>query len=276
MMTTGEWLKAAEQRLTETRSSSPRLDAEVLLAHALQCERTALLAHPERDLGAAQAAADALLTRRADGVPVAYLTGHREFMGLDFIVTEDVLIPRPETELLVETVLEREQGFTGRALELGTGSGCISITLATRGTMQFFASDVTVTSVKVAQRNVRALGVADRVRLAVVDWDTAWRGGFDVLVSNPPYVRDGEYNWLGRGVKREPVIALLGGDDGLRFYRSLTRNLPKLLVPGGRFYFEMGIIAPMVEDLFRTAGYNDIEMLNDLSGWPRVMVGRLP
>lgn len=276
-------LNDATARLTA--SSSPRLDAEVLLACVLHCDRTSLFACPERDLAAAEADAfAALMAQREAGRPVAYLTGVREFMGLEFQTTADVLIPRPETELLVESVLKREKAGA-RTLELGTGSGCIGIALAKLGGLRVLAGEYSVAALHVAQVNARANGVAGeaaapgRICFFAADWETCLRTlrpeeAFEVLVSNPPYVRDGEYNWLGRGVKCEPVVALLGGADGQTFYRRLCDNIPRLVRPGGRFYIEMGNNAEITRAMFEQApGISAVDVFPDLAGWPRVLTG---
>jgi len=216
-----------------------RLTASLLLARALGVDRTHLLAYPERALTDEQLAAyDRILTRRAAREPFQQITGVQEFYGLDFEVTPDVLIPRPETELIVETG-ERLWRGAGRVLDIGTGSGCLAVTLAKRlPSATVTATDLSGPALAVARRNARRHGATvDFVR---ADLASALSGPFDLVVSNPPYVPDGGRDTLQPEVRdHEPHLALFGGMDGLDVYRRLFADVPRLLAQNGLLIVEM-------------------------------------
>ncbi|MCS7178842.1 MAG: peptide chain release factor N(5)-glutamine methyltransferase [Anaerolineae bacterium] len=221
-------------------TDTARLEAEVLLAHVTRLSRTALLAHPERLLTAEERVRYTdLLDRRRAGVPLPYLTGRVEFLDLEFTVTPAVLIPRPETEMLVERALE---WAPRTAVDVGTGSGCIAVTLAVRlPHARVFATDLSYAALEVARMNAQRYGVADRIHFLQADLATPLRGPVDLVVSNPPYVAGEEWGSLPESVREyEPRLALDGGPGGLRVIRRLLRNAARWLRPGGVLLMEIG------------------------------------
>jgi release factor glutamine methyltransferase len=253
---------------------APRLTAELLLAHALSCDRVRLYLDFEKPLGEAELARfRELVRRRADGEPTAYLLGKKEFYGRAFRVDARVLVPRPETELVLEAALaalpER-----GRALDLCTGSGCLALSLALeRPGSQVVATDVSPEALAVARENAAALGAV--VDLAQGDLWAAVHGGdpFDVVVSNPPYVPAKELAGLPREVRREPCIALDGGEDGLAVLRRIVAGAPARLRPGGVLCVEMHEShADVLPRLCLEAGFERAEARRDLAGLPRYTV----
>lgn len=263
---------------------APRLTAELLLAHALSCDRVKLYLDFDKPLGDPELARyRELVRRRADGEPTAYLLGRKEFYGRPFRVDPRVLVPRPETELLLEAALAAlPEG--GRALDLCTGSGCLGISLALeRPSAQVLATDVSEDALAVARENAAALG-------AVVEWAAgdlwaavhAGAGPFDVIVSNPPYVPAKELPGLSREVRREPCIALDGGEDGLGVLRRIVAGAPSRLSPGGTLCLEMHEThADVLPRLCLDAGFERADARRDLAGLPRLTVatmagGRVP
>lgn len=257
---------------------SPRLDAELLLAHALSCDRVRLYLDFDKPLGAAELAAfRELVRRRAEGEPVAYLTGVKEFHGRRFRVDARVLVPRPETELLLEAALPAlPEG--GAALDLCTGSGALAVTLALeRPGARVTATDLSAEALEVAAANAAALGA--EVELLRGDLFAALPAPpprFDVVVTNPPYVPSGEWEGLPREVRREPRLALDGGPDGLRLLSRIAAEAPRFLVPGGLLVAEMHEShVEALPRLCREAGFASAEARRDLAGLPRLVVARL-
>lgn len=275
-----EWTTA---HLTEKGCESARLDAEILLAHARKCERVDLYTRfTEVVTDTQRTAMRDMVRRRANLEPVAYLVGHREFFGLDFRVTPDVLIPRPDTETLVMETLEAVRAVANpRVLEIGTGSGCVSVTCA----VQLPDADVTTVDISpqalaVAGENAKKHEVRKRIRFLKGDLfaplETDER--FDIIVSNPPYVRDDEADTIQPDVVRhEPPLALFSGADGLDLIRRLVAESSNHLVGKGMLLFE---IAPeqagvVRELLLETGRYDDIRLIKDLAGAIRVAAARL-
>ena len=256
------------------------IDAQVLLAHVVGADRTWLVAHATDPLPAALADAFfALAKRRRDGEPVAYLTGRREFHGLDLVVTPAVLIPRPETETLVDAVLARLASDRPlRVVDLGTGSGAIALALASaRPLATVLATDVSDEALGVARDNAVRLGIAN-VSFARGDWYDALgddRGPFDAIVSNPPYVAEGDAH-LGEGdLRHEPRVALTPDGDGLDALRAIVAGAGSRLSNGGILAVEHGFDqSGAVRDLFVEAGLEAVEAWRDLAGIPRVVSGR--
>jgi len=267
---------------------SPRLTAELLLAHALGCDRVRLYLDFDKPLGDPELGRfRELVKRRAAGEPTAYLTGAREFYGHRLAVDARVLIPRPETEQLVEAALAElaarppagEGAAPAAALDLGTGSGGLAIALALgRPGLQVTAVDVSPGALEVARANAAALGAAAAVTFLQGDLFGPVPPGarFDVIVSNPPYVPSGELPGLSREVRREPALALDGGPDGLAVLRRLVAAAPRFLTPGGALLLEMHEThLDSLPALCRAAGFATAEARRDLAGLPRLTVARL-
>ena len=250
----------------------------MLLGYASGMNRAALLANPERILEAAAVARyDHLCRRRASGEPVASLLGQREFYGVSLIVTESVLIPRPETELLVDAALARlpDDGRV-RVLDLGTGSGAIAIAIATqRPDADVVAVDVSPAALAIARRNAEA-NAAKGVRCIASSWyEHLGEDGFDLIASNPPYVADNDPHLLEGDLRFEPPVALRAGTDGLDAIRQIVAGAPARLLPGGSLLLEHGYDqGERCRSLLAAAGFVDVETLADLNGLDRVTAGR--
>jgi release factor glutamine methyltransferase len=261
---------------------SPRLTAELLLAHVLQASRVRLYTDLDRPLEASElAGVRSLIVRRASGEPTSYLTGTREFYGRPFAVDARVLVPRPETELLVEAVLQAvPRDAPVRVLDLCTGSGCVGITVALeRPSAQVLATDASPDAIAVARANAAALGTADRfeVRLGDLFAPVEDEAPFDVVVANPPYVARGDLPTLPAEVRREPRLALDGGPDGLDVVRRIAADAPRRLVPGGLLALEIGDRqGPAVQSLLEAAGYGSVRIERDLARHDRLALGTHP
>jgi len=277
------YLELAAKFLAARGAARARLDAELLLAMVLETDRVGVYLRFDRPLGRAEVDAyRALIRRRVEGEPVAYLTGSREFWSRRFTVSADVLVPRPETELVVERALAlagaRDRPL--RILDLGTGSGAIAVALAVElPAAQVTAVDVSPAAVQVAERNAVAAGVAARVRLVVSDWTAALdpQDRFELVVSNPPYIPSAEIAGLAPEVRREPRLALDGGSDGLEAYRRLVPEACRVMTPGGAVVLEVGAgQAPIVAALLTRAGLGTVGRHADLAGIERVVDGTAP
>ena len=259
---------------------APRLTAELLLAHALSCDRVRLYLDFDKPLGDPELGRyRELVRRRADGEPTAYLTGVREFHGHRLSVDARVLVPRPETELLVEAALAELAGRPEGAavLDLGTGSGALAIALALgRPGARVTAVDVSPGALTVARANAAALGAAVTFLEGDLFAPLPAAAHFDLIVSNPPYVPAGELAGLSREVRREPRLALDGGPDGLSVLRRLVAAAPRYLTPGGVLLLEMHEthLEPLPA-LCRAAGFAVAEARRDLAGLPRLTVAWL-
>lgn len=255
------------------------LDARVLLCHVLERDAGYLIAHADAPLGAGQQQAiEALVARRSAGEPVPYITGRREFFGLDFKVTPAVLIPRPETELLVELALDRiPQNQRHPVLDLGTGSGCVAISIArNRPLASVIATDNSLEALALARENARATDVRN-VEFAAGEWFGAVGDRhFDLIVSNPPYVADGDPHLARGDVRFEPRAALIGGPDGLDAIRRIVARAGPRLTLGGWLLFEHGFDqAARCRGLLQAAGFGPIYTWKDLAGNERVCGGQL-
>ncbi len=272
-------LQRAAARFSDAGIDTPRLDAEMLLMEVLGWSREALYRSPEVELQDPQIARfEGFVGRRGRGEPVAFLTGSREFWSLEFRVTRDVLIPRPETEHLVETVLDFLASHRDRCriLEVGTGSGAIAVSLAKEcPRAEVWATDVSAPALEVARENARRHGVERRIHWLQGDLLAPVRAGrFDVLVSNPPYIPRGEIPCLQREVRDwEPALALDGGIDGMDFYRRIVRDGVRHLRDGGLMGVEIGAdLSGGVSELFRAhAELHRVRIMSDYSGSPRVV-----
>lgn len=271
-MNVADAIRAATTRLAAT-SDTARLDAELLMAHALICARSELLLRRMGDPAPESLAA--LVERRAACEPVAYLTGEQEFYGRRFMVNPAVLIPRADSESVIAAALE-QMGDTGRVLDCGTGSGALLLTLlAERPGWTGTGIDASAEALAVAARNAAALGLAERAVLGRADWTMAgWADGlgrFDLIIANPPYVETGAA--LARDVRDyEPHAALFAGDDGLADYRVLIPQLGALLQPGGAAVLEIGAAqGAAVEALGKAEGFA-VTIRPDLAGRDRAAV----
>ena len=274
-MTLGEALAAGTEILDKNKISSPRLAAEVLLSRCLGVERPYLYAHDRDKMGAKHLAAyRSMLGRKSAGEPLQHITGIQEFFGRSFRVNPSVLIPRPETELVVETVCELNEWARARIVDVGTGSGCIAVTLALEiPDATVFAVDVSPEALGVARHNAVELGTD--VALAAVDVLDALEGVFEFVVSNPPYVARGDYPSLQREVRDyEPHVALFAPDDTLSVYRKLIPEAYEHLIIGGHVVVEIGFaLEESVRKLFGK-GWELLPTKTDLQGIPRVIAAR--
>jgi release factor glutamine methyltransferase len=275
--TVGRLLAWTTGWLTERGSDSPRLDAEVLLAHVRGCPRIALYTAFDTPVDeAVRGRFRALVKRRGEGEPVAYLVGSREFFSLPFRVTPAVLVPRPETEGLVVRVIDLcKPLMTPRIIDVGTGSGAIAVTLAKHLPQAVItATDVSAEALAVARENAARHGVADRIEFLECDLLGHPRaaGPWDVIVSNPPYVRDDEFESLPRDVRlHEPKGALVSGPTGVEVIERLAAAAVERLAPGGWLVCEIGPVEASEAALASQAGLVAAPTLRDLAGSPRIV-----
>lgn len=278
--TIGSILTWTGQYFRDKGVTSPRLDAEVLLSHVLGQDRLYLYVHFDRPLDEAELQAYRQLVRgRADFLPVAYLTGHKEFMGLDFAVTADVLIPRPDTEILVEAALERLTNLDKPfVVDIGTGSGAIIVSLLAKlPTASGVAVDISPKALAVATANAQRHAVNCRLECMAGDVFEPVKGRrFDAIVANPPYIPDNDIPGLAPEVRREPMLALAGGNDGLNFYRRIVQEAPGYVNSDGFVALEVGIHqARPVAELAKAGGFFAVEeIISDYGGIERVVVLR--
>ncbi|MGH2515063.1 MAG: peptide chain release factor N(5)-glutamine methyltransferase [Ktedonobacterales bacterium] len=285
--TYGEALRAAIALLRATGASeTPELDAQVLLAHVTGVTRARLLAYPERALTREQVGAFvALARRRGAGEPIAYLTGHREFMGLDFLTDPRALIPRPETELLVEAALGEgrarlDRGETPTVADIGTGSGAIAVSVAALEPRlpRVYATDVAPDALALASDNASRLGVAQRVTFLLGDLLEPLREPLDVLLANLPYVAPREASTLAPAVARfEPSLALYGADDGLGHLRRLFAQAPAHLRADATLLLEFGYDQRTAVETLARATFPgcSVRVGADYAGWDRYIVVHL-
>jgi release factor glutamine methyltransferase len=278
-------LRAAIVRLEKAKVPSAPLAAELLLMHVLQRDRTWLYAHPEFELSPEDAAAYAqLIERRSEGVPTQYLTGRQEFWGLEFEVGPGVLIPRPETEHVIEVALERlgaRRAELLRIADVGTGSGCIAISLARElPRAEVVATDISAAALDYAQRNAARHHVSNRIQFlktdlleAAIEAPNSAGTRFDLIVSNPPYVGRGDAASLPREVREhEPPDALFAGDNGLQIYPALIEQAARKLAPNGILVLELGYNgAQYVGSLLSAPHWSDLRFTRDLAGIERVI-----
>jgi release factor glutamine methyltransferase len=281
-------LKLGIAHLRDADVPSFTLAAELLLLHVLRRDRVWFYAHPEEIIGEEQARHFFMLVaRRAEGVPTQHLTGKQEFWGLEFLVTPDVLIPRPETEHVIEVALDRlalgevragrpnkNDGMGLGIADVGTGSGCIAIALAKElPAAEILATDISTAALDVARRNSIAHGVDKQIRFSQSDLLGDLPGRFDLIVSNPPYVGRREADTLAREVREhEPELALYGGEEGYEFYGELIRQAARRLKPGGLLVLELGYNSlPAVQPLLDSENWTNVGVANDLAGIPRVI-----
>ena len=270
-------LRDAAERLQRV-SDSPRLDAELLLCRAIGLPRSYLFAHPEDTLDDASLERfGASLERRAHGEPMAYITGTKEFWSLELMVAPATLVPRPETEILVDLALrEIPRKAAWRVLDLGTGSGAIALAIASeRPLVSVTAVDISEDALAVARQNARQLDLAS-VTFLCGDWTKPVHGlSFDLVVANPPYIAEGD-PFL-ESLKAEPVSALVAGKDGMDAIDALVRECCDIVVPNGRIFLEHGATqASGVQERLLRSGWVDIHCHKDYAGLPRVTAARKP
>ncbi len=277
--------RAIARRFREQGLETPDLDARLIVGHVLGLDHAGLMRESERPLRPRTLAGiDALAARRLAGEPVARILGVKEFWGLAFAVTPAVLVPRPETETVVETALARLDAVDARErplriVDLGTGSGAILVALLHELPQAFgIGTDCSVTAIETARENARRVGVAPRAAFVACDFGAALAGGFDLVVANPPYIATAEIAALPREVRDfDPMAALDGGADGLAAYRTIAADARRLLAPGGFLVLEVGAgQSDAVSALAGAAGLTAIAATADLAGIPRVVSGRYP
>jgi release factor glutamine methyltransferase len=270
------------KRFTEAGIASARLEAQLLLAHILKCSRTQLYTGFDKPLAEPELAGyRELIKRRLAGEPVAYLLGEHEFWSMPFYVDPNVLVPRPDTETLVEVArsLRADRTAPCRVLDLCTGSGVIAIALAKElPAARVVATELSQPAVALARRNAERNGLADRVDVRHGDlWEPVAGERFDLICSNPPYVPSAVIETLQPEVKREPRIALDGGADGMAFYDRICAAARIHLEPGGALVVEHGFDqADAVHERFSAAGFERITLVHDLGKNPRVTWGIAP
>ena len=275
-MTGREAVRLATSRLGAAGIEDPLGDARRLLCLALETTHFVLIDLDQPLSGNQLVTFEDALDRREDRTPMSHIIGCREFFGRSFFVSESVLDPRPDTETVIDVALRAD---FKRVLDLGTGSGCILATLlAERPAASGVGCDLSEDALRVAQRNLESLKVADRAKLIESDWFSAVSGKFDLIVSNPPYVSLEEMNSLQPEVRfHEPRMALTDEGDGLSFYRSLLSDYDQFLTAGGRVIFEIGASqGRAVVDLMEESGLIDVEIFQDINGRDRVVVGHKP
>lgn len=276
-----ECINAGEIVLETADRDAPRQSAMWLLQEITGCASTDLYAEPHAEVDRDDLAAfEDAIVRRAEGEPLQHILGYTEFYGLTIRVSPDVLIPRPETEQVVEYAIEAIRGVASPVVfDVGTGSGCIALAIKhTRPETQVLACDVSEAACDMAQDNAAALDLEIRVELGdVLDaaFPQSMGGPFDLIISNPPYIPDDEADTLSDTVRKyDPSLALFSGKDALRFYRALAQHAPEMLKPGGKLIVETHAdFAEGVAEVFVAAGLERVNVQPDLSGRPRIAEG---
>lgn len=256
-------------------ADNPRFEARILLAHVLSLRPSDIIVHPEKEVNPEEKLLfESYVNSRANYMPIAYITGEKDFFGMTFKVNAHTLIPRPETEMIVEEVVSSGKK---RLLDLCSGSGCIPIASAKNADITALGIDISEGAVKIAEENALMHSANKNVTFKVCDvLKTDYFGEFDIITSNPPYITDHDMKTLPRDVLDfEPHIALSGGNDGLIFYRRITEIAPKNLVPGGLLIFELGIGESEAVASFMEKDFTDIKIKKDLAGIDRIITGRI-
>lgn len=280
-MNIGEAVRLAISKLNDSGVAEASREAASIVEFALSRDRTFLIAHPEYNLSADELTIfESALSRRSNREPLQYITEHREFFGLDFNVSPAVLIPRPETEILVERALEILAEIENpKFIELGIGSGCISISvLHSAPTASSFAVDISCSAIEIASANAVKHGVESRLEIIESDlFDRVEPQKFDLVVSNPPYIPDRDICSLQPEVRvYEPLSALAGGPDGLDIVRRIVKESPDFLKPGGYLLIEIGYGQYRdVADIFEAEIWPEVGFLYDLQQIPRIVVAKL-
>jgi release factor glutamine methyltransferase len=269
---------AEAKNLLSVVTDNPELEAELLLAKVFNVSRSYLHAFGETVLSQDQSREFAgYLLRRRNKEPIAYITGHREFWSLNLRVTSDTLIPRPETELLVQSILDiSHQEASVKIADLGTGSGAIALAVAkSRPAFQIYATDISESALQIAEENSRQLKL-ENISFHQGEWCSALPcDGFDVIASNPPYIGEMEWDAYAEGLQFEPREALVSGLDGLNAIRTISHAAKDYLKPAGYLLVEHGFLqGAAVRKIFAASGYSLIHSVRDLSGQERVTIGQ--
>jgi release factor glutamine methyltransferase len=264
--------------LASAEIENPRLEARIIAMTASGLGLEAMIAYPDTPIDPdACAYAYALAEARGLGAPSAYLVGRKEFWSLEFAVSSATLVPRPDSETLISAALEfaEDRAWSGRVLDLGTGTGCLLLAfMSERRLTRGVGVDASAEALAVAVANARSLGLASRTVFACANWSTALAGTFDLVFANPPYIRASDIDGLGPEIRDfEPLEALDGGPDGLMCYRAILVDLPRVMAPGARVFFEVGQgQAADVAALCAKAGLAPIRLYRDLAGIERCVV----
>ncbi len=271
-------LREAVAMLRSGGVESPRREARLLLAHCLHISSAEVISRSIAVSAVEAADFFRLLNRRCKREPLAYITGRREFWSLDLSVSPDVLIPRPESEVLVETALKEfpERHAPLRVLDLGTGSGCLLLAFVSeRPNARGLGVDLSGSAVSVAEENARALSLDSRVKFCSGDWVKGIESGFDVVFANPPYIRTAELRQLEPELSHEPVCALDGGADGLVAYRAIAETVRRVFTAGAALFLEIGKgQADAVQSIFLRRSFHVSGTVCDLAGIPRCVIVR--
>jgi len=281
-MTIRQAIRDAERRLGQKKYLSPGLDAEILLAACLGMERAVLFRDMDRPLAPREIQSfKDLVERRFRGEPVAYIVGRKEFWSLDLKVSPAVLVPRPETEILVQAVLEtarRPRAAAPCIIEVGTGSGAISVALSRElQSARIISTDLSLEALGIARENAASHGVADRILFLVCNLLEPFRGAFDMIVSNPPYLSEAEYEGLPGEIRDfEPKGALVAGPEGTEFHHAIIRHAVAYLKDGGWLFLEIGFDQKdAVHALLVQSGhYDSVRVTKDYAGIDRVVAAR--
>jgi release factor glutamine methyltransferase len=283
-------LKSAIEKLKKSEIEFPEINADTLLAYVISCDRTNLYTNPDELINDSDICKyNELIHKRASHVPLQYITKRVEFMSLDFVVDEGVLIPRPETEILVEAVIKKTDNklYHDRKItiiDIGTGSGNIAVSLAKNiSNVKIYASDISREALSVANKNVLRHDVTDKIHLLHGNVFEAFsgkvkKGQVDFIVSNPPYVSKLESKKLEPElIDHEPLLALIGGEDGLFFYKQIIKDAAYWIKPGGYLIIEIGETqANSIKNLMQNElHYDEIEIINDLQGKERIISAKV-
>ena len=277
LWTAQELINLSTEYLSKYNCSTPRLDAEVLLAHVLDTDRLHLYMNLDYPLEEMELKMyRRLIGQRGRRIPVAYLIGYKEFYAQEFIITQDVLVPRPETEILVEQAVKTAKNFQApRILDLGTGSGIIAISIAVSAPLSWvLAVDISEAALETAAKNADRLAIIDQLSFLKSDmFSDIPSQKFDIICSNPPYIPTRELDNLDKEIQFEPRMALDGGEDGFKYHKILINNSPDYLTSGGLLIIEIGFDqADQVIDLGKERGFLHDKTVQDYSGKDRVVV----
>ena len=280
--TIGDLLQQAERylRTGNIDSTNVRLDAEILLCHVMSFDRSKIYSHPEKTIADAKRKVfNKLISKRYQGMPVAYLIEKKEFYSIELKINQHTFIPRPDTEYLVETALKFiPESKPLRIVDLGTGSGAIALAIAkARPACLLTATDISFSALTVAKENAKILGL-NNVRFIQSNWyDNLLRECFDMIISNPPYIRENDPHLRGDGVCFEPFMALEAGNDGMQAIRKIVRHAEMHILDSGRLLLECGYDqGHQVSSIFRKHNFRDVKTVKDIVGRERIVYGKRP